>query len=107
MPIKVFHTSRRTSLGDRVADDLSKGKVLDLMQEMPESRDVTGRASKVMLSWLQATRVDMELGRAVLVELSAQPGIIVQVGLSYVVAALELGVRLPPGARSEAPGSGV
>ena len=51
-------------------------------------------------------RVDMELGRAVLVELSAQPGMNVQVGLSYEAAALELGVNLLSGARSEALGSG-
>ena len=106
VPIKIFHTSRRTSLGDRVADDLSKVKVLDVMQEMPGSKDVTGKASRVMLYWLQAPRVDMELGRAVLVELSAQPEMDVQVGLSYEAAALELGVNLCSGARSEAPGSG-
>ena len=59
-----------------------------------------------MLSWLQAPKVDMELGRAVLVELAAQSGVEVQVGLSYEAAALELGVNLRSGARSEAPGSG-
>ena len=72
VPIKVFHTSMRTNLGDKVADDLSKGKVLDVMQVMPGSKDVTCKASRVMLSCLQALKVDMELGRAVLIELSAQ-----------------------------------
>ena len=37
VPIKVFHTSRRTSFGDKVADDLSKGKVQEVMQAMPGS----------------------------------------------------------------------
>ena len=58
VPIKVFHTSRRTSLGDKVADDLSKDKVLDVMQALPGSRDVTTRASRVMLSWLKSPRGD-------------------------------------------------
>ena len=104
VPIKVFHTSRRTSLGDKVADDLSKDKVLDVMQALPGSRDVTAKASKVLLSWLRAPRVDMELGRAVLVELAMQTEVEVQVGLSYEAAALEMGVNLRNGARSEAPG---
>ena len=100
----MFHTSRRTSLGDKVADDLSKDKVLDVMQALPGSRDVTAKASKVLLSWLKAPRVDMELGRAVLVELAMQTEVEVQVGLSYEAAALEMGVNLRSGARSEAPG---
>ena len=43
--IKVFHTSRRTSLGDKIADDLSKGKV-DLVKPLVET-DVSHRISKV------------------------------------------------------------
>ena len=89
-----------------MADDLSKGKMEDVMQEMPESKDVTDKASRLMLSWLQAPVVNMELGRALLVELSAQPGMNVQVELSYEATALELGVRLQSGARSEGPGPG-
>ena len=46
----------------------------------------------------------MELGRAVLVELAMQTEVEVQVGLSYEAAALEMGVNLRSGARSEAPG---
>ena len=103
MPIKVFHTSRRTSFGDKVADDLSKGKVKEVMQVMPESTDVSAKASKVLLSWLQAPTVNMELGRSVLVEMSADKDLDVQVGISYEAAALELGVSLQSEARSKAP----
>ena len=90
-------------LRDKVADDLSKGKVQEVMQAMPGSKDVSARASKVLLSWLQAPAVSMELGRSVLVEMSTTRGLDVQVGLSYEAAALELGVNLQFGARSEAP----
>ena len=70
---------------------------------MPESKDVSAKASKVLLSWLQAPTVNMELGRSVLVEMSADKDLDVQVGISYEAAALELGVNLQSGARSEAP----
>ena len=92
VPIKVFHTSRRTSQSDRIADDLCKGKVDLVRQELTESRDVSTRVSKVML--MQRPKVNMELGRAVLMELSARPGLAVHVGMSYKTAACELGVKL-------------
>ena len=105
VPIRVFHTARRTSLGDKVAGDLSTDKILDVMQVLPGSKDVSCRASRVMLNWLKAPRVDMELDRVVLLELAARAEVEVQVGLSYEAAALELGGNLRSGARSEAPGS--
>ena len=105
VPIRVFHTARRTSLGDKVADDLSKGKIPDVMQALPGSKDVSCWASRVLLSWLATPKVDMELGRAVLLELAARAEVEVQVGLSCEAAALELGVNLRSGARSEASGS--
>ena len=46
-----------------------------------------------MLTWLRNPRVDMELGRDVLLELAARPGLDVHVGFSYRTAALELGVK--------------
>ena len=45
----------------------------------------------------------MELGRSVLVEMSANKDLDVQVGISYEAAAIELGVNLKSGAKSEAP----
>ena len=85
--------------------DLSKGKIHSVMQALPGSKNVSCRASKVLLSWLTAPRIDMELGRAVLLEMAAEAEVEVQVGLSYEAAALELGVDLRSGVRSEAPGS--
>ena len=91
--IKVFHTSRRMSLGDRIVDDLSKGKIAQVLRELPESVDISSRVSRTMLTWLRNPRVDMELGRDVLLELAARPGLDVHVGFSYRTAALELGVK--------------
>ena len=45
-----------------------------------------------MLTWLSKPKVEMELGRSVLLELAANPDLDVQVGVSYRSAALELGV---------------
>ena len=90
--IKVFHTGRRTSLGDKVADDLSKGKIGQVMVDIPGSRNISDRVSRTMLTWLRKPKVEMELGRSVLKELAARPGLNVHVGFSYRSAALELGV---------------
>jgi hypothetical protein len=90
--IRVFHTGRRTSLGDKVADDLSKGKIGQVMEDLPGSRNVSDRVSKRMLSWLRYPSGDMELGRSVLLELAAKPDLDVHVGFSYRSAARELGV---------------
>ena len=103
VPIKVYHTSRRTSLGDQVADDLSKGKVQEVMQALPGSKDVSARASRVLLSWLQSPAVSMELGRSVLIEMSTDKDLDVQIGISYESAALEMGVNLQVGASSRIP----
>ena len=89
----MFHTSRRTSLGDRIADDMSKGKIGQVFQVLPESVDISSRVSRTMLTWLRNPRVDMELGRDVLLEMAARPGLDVHVGFSYRTAALELGVQ--------------
>ena len=90
--IRVFHTGRRTSLGDKVADDLSKGKTAQVVLDLPGSVDISARVSKKMLQWLNFPKVDMELGRTVLQELKVRPGLDVHVGFSYKSAALELGV---------------
>ena len=67
---KVFHTGRRTSSGERVADALSKGKMDEVEMEMPGARDVSARSSKVLLKWLEEPRVDRALGRKGLMEIS-------------------------------------
>jgi hypothetical protein len=67
---KVFHTGRRTSSGERVADALSQGMMDEVEMEMPGARDVSARASKVLLNWIANQRVYRELGRKGLMEVS-------------------------------------
>ena len=86
--MKVFHTSRRTSLGDRVADDLSKGKVELVRQELATLVDISHRVSKILMAWLNSPTVNMELGRDVLMVLKATTGLDVHVGMSYARAAI-------------------
>ena len=45
---KIFHTGRRISIGERVADALSKGKMQEVFMEMTGAVDVSSRASKVL-----------------------------------------------------------
>ena len=45
---KIFHTGRRISIGERVADALSKGKMQEVFMEMTGAVDVSNRASKVL-----------------------------------------------------------
>ena len=93
VPVKVFHTRRRTDLGDELADDLSKNKLDSIKQAMPGDSDRSHRVSSVLLKWLENPRVRMELGRDVLMELKAKSKAAVEVGLSYLTAANELGVE--------------
>ena len=67
---KVYHTGRRTIMGERVADALSKGKMEEVEQEMSGARDVSARASRVLLDWIANPRVDRELERKGLLEVS-------------------------------------
>ena len=67
---KVYHRGRRTSKGERVADALSKGKLDEIEMEMPGARDVSSRSSKLLLDWIANPRVDREMGRKGLLEVS-------------------------------------
>ena len=93
VPIKVFHTRRRTDLGDKLADDLSKNKLESTKQVMPNNSDRSHEVSRVLIEWLANPRVRMELGRDVLIELKTRSKAAVEVGLSYLTAANELGVK--------------
>ena len=57
-----------TSMGERVADALSKGNMDEVELEMPGARDVTARSSKVLLDWIASPRVDRVMGRKGLLE---------------------------------------
>lgn len=91
VPIKVFHTRRRTQLGDMVADDLSKNKLDEVQAALPEGKDISCKVSRVLLDWLTKPRVSMELGREILRELKGSSEAEVQIGVSYRTAATELG----------------
>ena len=68
----IFHTSMRTSVGERVADTLSKGKTEEVHQEMPGAVDVTSRASEVLFNWIKNPRVDRAMARKGLVEVAGR-----------------------------------
>ena len=69
---RIFHTGRRTSIGERVADALSKRKMEEVYQEMPGAVDVSSRASKVLLDWIKNPLVDRALGRKGLLEVAGR-----------------------------------
>ena len=48
MQAKIFHTGRRTTVGERVADALSKGNSQEVQEEMPGAVEVSHRVSKVL-----------------------------------------------------------
>ena len=50
--LKWFHTGRRTTVGERVADTLSEGDMEEVEQEMPGALDVSSRRSVVLDRWL-------------------------------------------------------
>ena len=60
---------------------------------MPADSDRSHEVSRVLMKWLENPRVRMELGRDVLMELKAKSKAAVEVGLSYLTAANELGVE--------------
>ena len=81
--IKVFHTRRRTTLGDQIADDLSKGVVSNLNDSLPGHSDVSYTASRVLLKWIERPIVKFELGRDVLLEVKTAMSLDLNAGPSY------------------------
>ena len=69
---KIFHTGRRTSVGERVADALSKGNFNEVQEEMPGAVDVSHRTSEVRRRWINDPRVDRALARRVLNEVASR-----------------------------------
>ena len=61
--IKLFHTGRRTTAGERICDALSKGEFSEMRQGMSDGKDISGRASKVLLRWINDPKVTGSLGR--------------------------------------------
>ena len=61
--IQLFHTGRRTTVGQKICDALSKGEFKEVRQEMPDGKDISNRSSKVLLRWIINSVVTMSLGR--------------------------------------------
>ena len=85
---RIFHTGRRTTVGERVADALSKGKFSEVEEDMPGAVDVSHRCSKVLTRWIQDPRVDRALARRCLQEVAARADVFL--GRDYVLDMEEL-----------------
>ena len=83
MVARIFHTGRRSSVGERVADALSKGNLAEVEEEMPGAVDVTHMCSQVLSRWINDPRVDRALGRRCLQEMAVRAD--VAVGRDYVL----------------------
>ena len=81
---RIFHTGRRTTVGEQVADALSKGNFTEVEAEMPGAVDVTHSCSQV----LHDPRVDRALGRRCLQEVAVRAEVVL--GRDYVLDMEEL-----------------
>ena len=63
-----------------MADNLSKGTVGQVMEDLLGSKNISDSVSKTMLTWLSKPKVGMELGRSALLELAAKPDLDFHVG---------------------------
>ena len=88
MMVRIFHTGRRTTVGERVADAFSKGKFVEVEKEMPGAVDVTHRCSRVLSRWIHDPRVDRAMGRRCLQEMAVRGD--VMVGRDYFLDMEEL-----------------
>ena len=84
--VKIFHTGRRTSLGERVADALSKGNMREVEDEWPGAVDM--KRSVVLDRWIQNPRVDRDLARRLLREVQSR--VEVQIGMDYTMEMEEM-----------------
>ena len=75
--VRIFHTGRRTTVGERVADALSKGNFVEVEKEMPGAVDVTHRCSRVLSRWIHDPRVDRAMGRRCLQEMAVRGDVMV------------------------------
>ena len=89
--IKICHTGRRTTSGERICDALSKGAFSEVKQEMPDGKDVSQRASKVLLRWINNPVVTRSLGRSGLQEVATQCE--VEMGRDYAMEQRDLVLR--------------
>ena len=65
----IFHTGRRTSVGDKVVDHLSKFEMKEAHELVPGLKDVGERVPNSLNMWINKPLPCHDLGRRVLVEL--------------------------------------
>ena len=72
--IKLLHTGTRTSMGERVADTPRRGtwRMSIVNRELPDGKDVSARASKVLARWIGNPMVTRALGRKGLLEVTGR-----------------------------------
>ena len=68
--VRIFHTGRRTSVGDKVVDHLSKYEMVAVRNLVPNMLDVRDQLPRVLGDWINKPRPCQDLGRKALVELS-------------------------------------
>ena len=75
--LKVTKVRRCSNVGSVIADDLSKGQLGSLKRMMP-GRDVDpAHVPRVILKWLRDPFIDMDLGKAILREMSLYTDVII------------------------------
>ena len=89
--IKLCHTGRRTTSGEKICDALSKGEFTEVRQEMPDGKDISQRTSKVLMRWINNPAVTRSLGRMGLQEVATQCD--VELGRDYAMEERDLVLR--------------
>ena len=89
--IKICCIGRRTTSWENICDALSKREFSEVKQEMPDGKDVSQRASKVLLRWISNPVVTRSLGRSGLQEVASQCE--VEMGRDYAMDERDLVLR--------------
>ena len=70
--MKVYHTGRRTSVGDKVVDHLSKHEMEAAANLIPGMSDVSDKLPEAVGEWIRRPLPKQDLGRKVLEELQGR-----------------------------------
>ena len=68
----IVHTGRRTSVGDKIVDHLSKDEMDSVEHLSPGMKDVGDNLPKALSEWIKKPVPRVDLGRQVLAELSGK-----------------------------------
>ena len=70
--VMIVHTGRRTSVGDKIVDHLSKDEMDSVEHLSPGMKDVSDKLPKALGEWIKKPVPRVDLGRQVLTELSGK-----------------------------------